>query len=59
VNALTQNWTLLPDNWPALRAQWEYSHAINAAMILVAFALALAAALRTAWRAGGKPPVMR
>src|SRR5678815_683012 len=26
VNQATQNWTMLPDNWEALRAQWEYSH---------------------------------
>ena len=27
VNQATQNWTMLPDNWRTLRAQWEYAHA--------------------------------
>lgn len=47
-NAATQNWTLQPDNWMTLRRQWEYSHAVNAVVMLVAFCLAIAAALRSA-----------
>jgi hypothetical protein len=35
-NQLTANWTLLPDNWAALRVQWEYSHAASAVLNLVA-----------------------
>ena len=35
-NAATENWTVLPDDWAALRAQWEYSHAASAALNLVA-----------------------
>lgn len=35
---VTGNWTLLPDNWSTLRAQWEYAHAAGAALDLVAFA---------------------
>jgi hypothetical protein len=36
VNVQTQNWTTLPDNWIALRAQWEYSHAVGAVLNLLA-----------------------
>lgn len=36
-NQATSNWTTLPDNWEALRQQWEYSHAINAFVIFFAF----------------------
>jgi phosphoglycerol transferase MdoB-like AlkP superfamily enzyme len=45
-NAVTQNWTLQPENWQALRTQWEYSHAVNAAVTLLAFGCATLAALR-------------
>ena len=40
-NEATRNWTTLPENWLALRAQWEYSHAASALLNLVAL-LALA-----------------
>jgi hypothetical protein len=41
-NQVTNNWTMLPENWAALRRQWEYSHAAGAGLNLVAFsALAL------------------
>jgi len=46
VNTTTQNWTLMPDNWEALRKQWEYSHAVNAAVTLFAFCLSILAALK-------------
>ncbi len=36
-NQHTNNWTVLPENWPALRAQWEYSHAASAVLNLIAF----------------------
>jgi hypothetical protein len=36
-NQATNNWTVAPENWRALRAQWEYSHAVNA--VLTFFAL--------------------
>ena len=36
VNEQTENWTMLPDNWAALRRQWEYSHAVSAILDLVA-----------------------
>jgi len=45
VNVSTQNWTLMPDNWEALRRQWEYSHAVNAGITLSAFCLSILAAL--------------
>ena len=35
-NQQTDNWTFLPANWQELRAQWEYSHAVNAILYLVA-----------------------
>ena len=42
-NVATSNWTVLPDTWQALRAQWEYSHAAGAIFQLVSFtALTLA-----------------
>jgi hypothetical protein len=46
-NAATQNWSKLPDDWPALRRQWEYSHAGSAALNFVAFvAVALSILVR-------------
>ena len=35
-NQATSNWTMLPENWTALRAQWEYSHAASAVLNLIA-----------------------
>jgi hypothetical protein len=35
-NRATQNWTMLPENWVALRQQWEYSHATSAVLNLTA-----------------------
>jgi hypothetical protein len=46
VNVGTQNWTLMPDNWEALRRQWENSHAVNAGVTFLAFCLSILAALR-------------
>lgn len=37
VNQATANWTTLPENWMALRTQWEYSHAASAVLNLIAF----------------------
>lgn len=45
-NAATQNWTLQPENWEVLRVQWEYSHAVNAAMNFLAFCCAVLASTR-------------
>jgi hypothetical protein len=43
---VTDNWTLQPENWEALRRQWEYSHAVNAGVTFLAFCLATASAIR-------------
>ena len=48
-NQVTQNWTVLPQVWEPLRAQWEYSHAAGALLNLLAFimiVLCVLAALR-------------
>jgi ribose/xylose/arabinose/galactoside ABC-type transport system permease subunit len=46
-NQQTHNWTVLPENWLALRQQWEYSHAASAGLNLMAFvALILAVLLK-------------
>jgi hypothetical protein len=45
-NAATMNWTVQPENWEALRVQWEYSHAVNAAVTFAAFCCAALAATR-------------
>ena len=36
-NQATANWTTMPDDWSGLRLEWEYSHAVNAAVMFVAF----------------------
>jgi membrane-anchored protein YejM (alkaline phosphatase superfamily) len=45
VNQLTENWTVAPENWQMLRAQWEYSHAVNAVLTFLALCSATAAGL--------------
>jgi hypothetical protein len=35
-NQVTANWTEAPQNWEALRTQWEYSHAANAVLTFLA-----------------------
>jgi hypothetical protein len=47
VNSVTNNWLVQTGNWQALRRQWEFSHAVNAGVTLLAFCLATLAALRT------------
>ena len=42
VNQVTNNWTVAPDDWEALRATWEYSHATNAALTFLALCAAVA-----------------
>lgn len=44
-NAATANWTQMPENWIALRAAWEYSHAASALLMLLALCATAAAAL--------------
>lgn len=46
VNTVTNNWSVRPENWQALRTQWEYSHAVNAGVTFLAFCAATLAALR-------------
>ncbi|QFT66722.1 hypothetical protein FIU93_08025 [Labrenzia sp. THAF35] len=36
-NQQTANWTSQPENWELLRRNWEYGHASNAVIVLVAF----------------------
>lgn len=36
-NQQTANWTQQPDNWAALRGNWEYGHAANAVIVFIAF----------------------
>ena len=36
-NQATANWTNIPDNWEQLRVQWEYGHAFNAGLTMLAF----------------------
>ncbi|ANL47350.1 hypothetical protein AMC87_CH02680 [Rhizobium phaseoli] len=45
-NAATENWTVQPDDWETLRRQWEYSHAVNAAVTLLPFGCTTLASLR-------------
>jgi hypothetical protein len=44
-NVATQNWTVQPANWAELRRQWEYSHAVNAILMLASFCLLAAASV--------------
>lgn len=44
-NQATGNWTSVPENWEQLRIQWEYSHAVNAALTFLALLCAVGAAL--------------
>ena len=44
-NAATANWKVQPDNWEALRLQWEYSHAGGAVLQVVAMASLVVGAL--------------
>lgn len=44
-NTLTNNWTVVPDNWIELRFQWEFGHAVNAAITFLALCSVTVAAL--------------
>lgn len=46
-NQATANWTRMPEDWQALRQNWEYSHAVNAVVVFAAF---LACAMATVRR---------
>jgi hypothetical protein len=45
VNQATSDWTVAPDNWQMLRAQWEYSHVANSIVTFLALCSATAASL--------------
>ncbi|HXW70585.1 MAG TPA: DUF1772 domain-containing protein [Methylocella sp.] len=45
INRETGNWTMIPDDWEAMRAHWEYAHAVEAGIIFVALCCVTAAVL--------------
>ena len=45
-NEQTEFWTMLPENWEALRIQWEYSHAASAVLNLIALIALILAVMR-------------
>lgn len=47
-NRATGDWTLVVENWAALREAWEYSHLVNAALAFLALGLTTCSALL--WR---------
>ena len=51
-NQATANWTAVPENWDALRRQWEYSHAANTAIAVAALCLTSLSVL--SWRPNGR-----
>ena len=50
-NQATHNWTTVPANWEPLRQQWEYSHAVNTAIVITALCLTTLSVL--SWRPPG------
>jgi hypothetical protein len=52
-NVATVNWTEVPDNWQALRDQWEFAHAFAAMINLVAMGALVLSLL--AWRRNDQP----
>jgi hypothetical protein len=46
-NQATGNWTTVADNWQELRRQWEYSHAVNAVITLLALCSITSSVLMT------------
>ena len=49
-NEATQNWTVAPADWMALRDQWEFSHMVGAVLNLVAVVALLLSLLAWAGR---------
>ncbi len=45
-NRQTENWTVQPDNWTALRTQWEMGHAVNAILYFAALGCIVWAVVR-------------
>ncbi len=58
-NQQTMNWTVLPENWMALRAQWEYSHAASALLNLAALIALMVACCRPSPSPGLRPAIAR
>ena len=54
-NRETENWTIVTDDWAMLRLQWEYAHAVVAALTLAAF-ICVAMCCSTARRIGKPAP---
>jgi len=50
INAASNNWTVTPKDFEAARRQWEYSHAINAALTFAAFVAITLSVLATSVR---------
>jgi hypothetical protein len=50
-NRATESWTVQPESWEALRAQWEYSHLAGAGFQLLAMCALILAVLRRRDRA--------
>jgi hypothetical protein len=45
-NQATENWTMQPDNWEALRRQWEFSHLAGAGFQTLAMTALIVAVMR-------------
>jgi hypothetical protein len=43
----TNHWAELPDQWQALRMQWEYAHAVDAGLYLIALVALILSVLAT------------
>lgn len=44
-NQITHNWTMVVPNWQALRARWEYGHALSAILTFLGFCSIVLSAL--------------
>lgn len=44
-NLAAENWTRVPPDWEALRSRWEYSHAADAGLAVLALCLAVLSVL--------------
>jgi hypothetical protein len=52
INVLTDSWTVAPENLEMARRQWEYSHAVNAGLVLLALVLIVSAVLASSYASG-------
>jgi hypothetical protein len=51
INIATSNWAYFPDaNWPWLRTEWEYAHALSAIIAGISFVLLLLDLVWAKWR---------